>query len=68
MSYRMAPQTVPHGQVFVLGDNRNFSLDSHVWGCLDESLLIGRPIVRYWPPRRVRLLTARPAAGVAACA
>ena len=53
IGYRMSTRTVPAGHVFVLGDNRNFSLDSHVWGCLDQSLLIGRPLARYWPLTRM---------------
>jgi signal peptidase I len=35
---------------FVLGDNRNHSHDSHSFGPLDRSLIIGKAWVRYWPP------------------
>lgn len=52
IGYDMGRKSVPAGHVFVLGDNRNYSLDSHMWGCLDEALLIGRPLVRYWPLAR----------------
>ena len=54
VGYRLAPTRVPEGHVFVLGDNRNHSYDSHVWGALKCDLLIGRPLCRYWPPRRAR--------------
>lgn len=62
MQYSLAPVRVPRGCVFVLGDNRNNSLDSHIWGFLDGERLIGRAVVRYWPPRRIGAVTQRPAA------
>lgn len=49
MAYDLEPLVVPPGQVLVLGDNRNASLDSHLWGPLPESDLIGTAIWRYWP-------------------
>ncbi|CAN0010531.1 unnamed protein product, partial [Hapterophycus canaliculatus] len=51
--YRWGPQTVPEGMVMVLGDNRNHSLDSHIWGFLPTENVIGRAIFKYWPPWRV---------------
>ncbi len=36
---------------FVLGDNRSHSHDSHNFGPLDRSLIIGRAWIRYWPPQ-----------------
>jgi signal peptidase I len=47
--YDFARQTVPNGNYFVLGDNRSFSSDSHVWGFVPESDIIGQAMVRYWP-------------------
>jgi signal peptidase I len=41
---------VPPGQLFVLGDNRNDSSDSHAWGMLPLNNVIGKAIVIYWPP------------------
>jgi signal peptidase I len=52
MDYALEPLVVPAGQVLVLGDNRNASLDSHLWGPLPDSDLIGTAIWRYWPPAR----------------
>ncbi len=52
-TYDYGPTAVPEGQIFVLGDNRNNSYDSHSWGLLEESLLIGRAELRYWPFDRI---------------
>jgi signal peptidase I len=52
MDYSLSPYTVPAGHVMVLGDNRNASLDSHLWGPLPESAVIGTAVWRYWPLTR----------------
>ena len=42
--------TVGEGQLFVLGDNRNDSKDSHQWGLLPVENVIGKALLIYWPP------------------
>jgi signal peptidase I len=42
------PIVVPAGNYFMLGDNRDNSLDSRYWGFVPDSLIRGQPLVVYY--------------------
>lgn len=53
---------VPQDSLFVLGDNRNSSSDSHSWGMVPLANVIGKAEVVYWPPTQWKLLSENTAA------
>jgi signal peptidase I len=50
------PKTIPKDQLWVMGDNRNRSSDSRVFGPIKESKIVGRAILRIWPFNRLGFL------------
>jgi signal peptidase I len=44
---------VPAGDYFVMGDNRDDSLDSRYWGFVPRANIVGRPLLIYWSMRDI---------------
>lgn len=54
-NYTFPQTTVPAGRLFMMGDNRNNSNDSHEWGTAAISSVHGVAWLRYWPLNRLAL-------------
>lgn len=47
------PRKLGANELFMMGDNRNNSEDSHVWGPLESKRVVGHAVVLFWPPNRI---------------
>lgn len=57
LNYTYGPVVVPSDCLFVMGDNRNFSFDSHMWNAwLTKDRVKGKAFVIYWPIKEIKLL------------
>ena len=52
-TYDDGPRRLGEGELFMLGDNRNQSRDSHIWGPLDRDRVVGRALFVFWPIPRI---------------
>jgi signal peptidase I len=53
-SYHVKPD-----ELFVMGDNRNFSYDSRAWGPMPMKDMIGHALISYWPLPRLAFLPSQ---------
>jgi signal peptidase I len=44
------------GELYVLGDNRSVSKDSRSFRAVEDESIIGRAVLRFWPPSRISLI------------
>lgn len=54
--YEFGPIKIPDDHLFMMGDNRNNSADSHVWGPLPIKNVRGKAIFRFWPLNHIGAL------------
>ncbi|MCM8818573.1 MAG: signal peptidase I [Candidatus Omnitrophica bacterium] len=54
-SYELEETEIPFNSYFLLGDNRNQSEDSSIWGPVNKKYIIGKVIIRYYPFKNFRI-------------
>jgi len=52
MTYTMPARTLGPAEYFLLGDDRDASNDSHIWGPVPAGSMFGRVLYRVWPLSR----------------
>ena len=59
-TYNAAPELVGTGELYVLGDNRADSADSHTWGTLSQTTLVGKAWLSLFPISSAGLIEHQP--------
>jgi signal peptidase I len=52
----IAQVDIPDGRIYVLGDNRNHSIDSRQFGTVPDEAIVGKVVARVWPLDRAETL------------
>lgn len=55
-AYELKSIIIPADHYLLLGDNRNNSFDSHIWGLLPKDVIVGQAYKIGWPPKRIQSL------------
>ena len=51
-NYTLSQRKIQPDNYFVLGDNRNNTSDSHIWGTVPRENIIGEALLSLWPPQQ----------------
>lgn len=54
IEYVIQPIKIKEGEIYILGDNRNNSSDSSIWGPIQTSSVHARILCRYWPLKKFK--------------
>lgn len=49
-TYTLSEKNITQNNYFVLGDNRNNTSDSHIWGNVPRPNIVGKAWISIWPP------------------